>query len=181
MVNKGLLKMVMRIPPHTEAVIEITAISSMVVHLFNNALGGLFITPDMAEHITLTMIKHDVAVRCMWSDVNARMGVDEIEAMVIPLSLIPQIKQHIIFNCNLVLDDIELLIMEYFNNVLPARTWDIVLVLESQSQGASVRIVNEGDFRIKEWVDNQLESAGKYSRIYRKADLGLVNEIHFFH
>lgn len=173
--------MVMRIPPHTEAIIEVSAIAAMVVHLFNNALGTRFITPEMADRITLTMIKHEVALRCMWSDVSTRMGVEEIEAMVLALDLPSQVMQYMIYNCNLIIDDIELLIMEYLNNVLPAKTWDIVLILDYQTQGSSVRIVNEGDYRIKDWVAKQLETSSRFSRIYRTSDLGLTNEIHFFH
>lgn len=173
--------MVMRIPQHTEATIEVSAIASMIIYLFNNTLGGLYIRPDMADHIVLTMLRHEVATRCMWSDVNARMGVDDIEAMVLPLDLPTQVMQYMIYQCNLVIDDIELLISEYLNNILPTRTWDTILILDYHSLGGSVRIANEGDYRINDWALKQVENGSKFSRVYKIADLGLVNEIPIFY
>lgn len=152
--------------------IELVGVGTLFAHLINQALNMHVITDEIAHQIILGVFKYELNIRTLWTMTPATtMGVIDIERIVVDIDMPPEIKQFIIFHCDDVFDRIEIAINEMMDMCIPKRTWDIISVTEDSLY--TLKLINEGDYRIYDWVNNQVNDRTKLSKIYSKEKLGM--------
>lgn len=152
--------------------IELAGISSILSHLINQTTNTMYITDEVAYQMTLYIFRYELNIRCLWTTIPATtIGVIDLEYMVAELELPPEIKQFIIFYSSDIFDRIEVAINELMDLFIPKQTWDILLMREHGP--FTVEITNDGDYRIREWVQHQRTHRTKFANCYKENILGL--------
>lgn len=152
--------------------IELAGISSILSHLINQTTNTSFITDEVAYHMALYVFRYELNIRCLWTTVPATtIGVVDLEAMVADIKIPIELKQFIIFHSSDIFDRIEVAVNELMDLFIPRQTWDILLVREHGP--FTVEIVNDGDYRVYEWIQHQRTHKTKFASCYRETTLGL--------
>jgi hypothetical protein len=91
--------------------------------------------------------------------------------MVADVKIPIELKQFIIFHSSDIFDRIEVAVNELMDLFIPRQTWDILLVREHGP--FTVEVVNDGDYRVYEWIQHQRTHKTKFASCYRETTLGL--------
>lgn len=152
--------------------IELVGVGTLLAHLINQTLNMQVITDEIAHQIIFGVFKYELDIRTLWTMTPATsMGVVDIEHIVLDIEMPAEIKQFIIFHCNDIFDRVEVAINEMMDMCIPKHTWDVISVKEESLY--TLKLINEGDYRIYDWVNNQRNNRTKLSRIYSEEKLGM--------
>lgn len=135
--------------------IEISGMTSLIAHSINDLCRSKVINMNMAYEIAIAVLRYDIDIRCHWMLKNNRcMNLDEREAMLSKIEgLTPEVIAYIVRNGTNTLNAIEVAMTEVLDIYINKQTWGIWSI--SPHFNYSVRLQNDGDYRIAEWVQHQ--------------------------
>lgn len=153
-----------------EILVDTYGLANTIIYLLNID----YVSEETAHTITTRFLNYEISVRSLWTPTCTDMGVSDIETMIIDLDINDADKERIIFRCTKEFDNIQILMNEYLQHLIPMRTWDIIN-LRYYSMFNYV-IENLGDYRIQDWVKMQLKFNTEYNKLYSRKILELTND-----
>lgn len=145
--------------------IELSGVGAILSHLINQSLRQNIITDEVAHNMVVFIFKYELNVRSLWLGLaREKMGIIDLEKMVIPLNIPDSVKEFIIFNCNDIFDKVLVNINELLNLITKEETWDILAIKECGLFAIQIR--NEGDYRVYEWSRLQQSNNTNFAKLY---------------
>lgn len=155
-----------------QMLIELSGITSLIVHALNDLSKRRMVDNKMAYQIALFALKRDIDMRCNWILVDkVNMGAWHKETMLNEVKdMPPGFVDYLIDYGDEVFIIIERAMSELLDKYIPKNTWHIWSV--SAYDNFSICLCDRGDYRIAEWAQQQQLENSVFAQRMNQYDLG---------
>lgn len=157
----------------TVMLIEMGGITNLIKHVLNDISKNRIITLDVAYKIALGILRSDLSTRCYWMSVSdLHMTEQERENILVSIDeLTIEYVNYLIEYGHLAFHAIEQAITELLDSYLEKHTWGVWSITPHFNY--SVYLINDGDYRIIQWVQHQQQIDSQFARTISPECLGL--------
>lgn len=146
--------------------IELNAIANMVAYMLNDVSGSNMLNVQSAFPIAYGITQYHVNLRCKWlKRPDLYMNVIEHEQLLEPLELPDDYKNYLISHCRNELLIIEDVVSDFLNPYIEMNSWGLWSMERVSS--TTVRLTNEGDYRIQQWAENEIQNQTPLAQAFR--------------
>lgn len=144
--------------------IELNTLSNLTAYILNEASSSNLLTPVLAFPIVVNILKYTLDLRCRWlMRPDGYMSVAEIEEMLIPINLPADYKFYLMHYCTDAIAMIEDMVSDFLDPYVNKKTWHLWRI---DVHAPSISLVNDGDYRIHQWADEQERLHSSFEKQY---------------
>lgn len=145
--------------------IELNTITNLIVYMLNELSQSSLLHLGNANHIAYGVLQYNLDMRCNWLNNSiSYMNEIEIESILKPMELPDDFKHFLANNCVEAFQIIEDSVTDLLDIHMERQTWHIWSI--QPYQNTSVKLMNEGDYRINEWAEKQERQRTTFGRRY---------------
>lgn len=153
--------------------IELSGISNLIAYLLNELSGYNYINIDIAYEISIKVLQYNLNIRCLWLNVSqSYMGVVDKEQLLLDIDIPEDYKSYLINAGDDAFIAIETAMSELLDMYVPKKTWYIWSI--SNRSMFTACLINDGDYRIHQWSQDQKANRTQLGYAYSIDTLGLI-------
>ena len=146
--------------------IELNAISNMVAYMLNEVSSSGVLNAQNAFPIAYGITQYHLNMRCKWlKRPDLYMNVVEMEKLLEPLEFPQDYKDYLVNHCRNELLMIEDIVSDFLNPFVEMNSWGLWSMERISSTG--IRLINEGDYRIQQWAENEILNQTELAQAFR--------------
>lgn len=153
--------------------IEMGGITNLIKHVLNDISNNRIITLDIAYKIGMGILRSDIQTRCYWMLVSdLHMTEQERETILLSVDeLTPDYINYLIDYGHVAFHAIEQAISDLLDAYIEKHTWCVWSITPHYNY--SVCLINDGDYRIMQWAQEQQNTNSQFARQLPPGALGL--------
>ena len=146
--------------------IELNAIANMVAYMLNDVSNSNVLNVQSAFPIAYGITQYHVNLRCKWlKRPDLYMNTMEHEQLLKPLDLPDDYKSYLITHCRNELLIIEDVVSDFLNPYIEMNSWGLWSMERVSS--TTIKLINEGDYRIQQWAENEIQNQTPLAQAFR--------------